>query len=73
MARTAKSELPDRKGREGLKVQLWGWILFIMCAFFFIISSLKNRDLLSFAGSMLFLAACFFFVVPIIKALRKRI
>ena len=70
MAQTSKNEIPNRKEKKDLKIQLWGWILFVLCAVFFIASSLKNQDMLSFAGSMLFLIACFFFVIPLIKALK---
>ena len=37
---------------EEIKYQLAGWILFIICAIFFIASSLKNHDILTFIGEI---------------------
>lgn len=50
-----------------MKFHLWGWILFIICAAFFIASSIKNRDFLSLAASIIFLMACVFFIIPLVK------
>jgi len=47
------------------KYQLAGWILFIVCAIFFIASSLKNKDMLAFIGSVIFLIACIVFLIPL--------
>ena len=55
-----------------IKYQLAGWILFIICAIFFIASSLKNGDILTFIGSVIFLIACIVFLVPLVKS-KKRI
>ena len=54
--------------KEGIKYQIAGWILFVVCAIFFIVSSLKNHDTLTFIGSVVFLIACIIFLIPIIKA-----
>ena len=48
-----------------IKFQLFGWILFIFCAIFFILSSLKNHDTLTFIGSVIFLVACIVFLIPL--------
>ena len=45
---------------------LWGWILFVVCAAFFIASSINNDDLMSLAGSIIFLVACVVFIIPLI-------
>jgi len=50
------------------KYQIAGWILFIICAIFFIVASLMNRDILTLIGSVIFLVACIVFLVPIFKA-----
>jgi len=50
------------------KYQVVGWILFIICAIFFIASSLANQDVLTFIGSVIFLVACIVFLIPILKA-----
>ncbi len=57
-------------GREA-KYHLAGWLLFILCALFFIASSLKNRDTLALIGSVVFLVACLYFIVPLIRPEKK--
>jgi hypothetical protein len=53
--------------RRERRFSLWGWILFVVCALFFIASSLQGRDLFGLFGSMIFLAACFVFLYPLVK------
>ena len=45
--------------------QLWGWILFIVSALFFIATSLRAGDPLGLLGGLFFLVACFVFLVPL--------
>lgn len=52
---------------EGIKYQIAGWILFIVCAILFIASSLKNHDTLTFIGSIFFFVACILFLIPIVR------
>ena len=61
------------KNHEGqdLKYQLLGWILFIVCAIFFITSSLINGDTLTFVGSVIFLIACMVFLMPLFRTMKK--
>jgi len=61
------------KNHEGqdLKYQLLGWILFIVCAIFFIASSLKNGDPLTLIGSVVFLIACMVFLMPLFRTIKK--
>ena len=47
------------------KLHLWGWILFLMCACFFITSAVEGDNTLSLAGSIIFLAACVVFIIPL--------
>ncbi|MGD8946911.1 MAG: hypothetical protein PVI62_09630 [Desulfobacterales bacterium] len=47
--------------------QLWGWILFVVCAIFFIISGIINGDIPAILGSVFFFVACFLFLIPLIK------
>jgi hypothetical protein len=54
-----------------LKYQLLGWILFIVCAIFFIASSLINGDILTFIGSVIFLIACVVFLIPLFRTIKK--
>lgn len=48
------------------KFQLVGWILFIICAGFYTVSSLESGSLSSLLGSVVFLVACFVFMVPLV-------
>jgi predicted membrane channel-forming protein YqfA (hemolysin III family) len=56
---------------KDLKDQLFGWILFVICAIFFIASSLKNGDTLTFIGSIIFLIACIVFLIPLFRTIKK--
>ena len=53
------------------KQQLLGWILFVICALFFIASSIKNRDILTFIGSVLFLISCIVFIIPLVGKIKN--
>ncbi len=53
-------------GEREVKYHLAGWVLFILCALFFIASSIKNGDALALIGSVVFLLACLLFIVPLI-------
>ena len=48
------------------KFHLLGWILFLVCAGFFIASSVKSDNILSLTGSTIFLIACVFFIIPLV-------
>ena len=48
------------------RFQLWGWILFVGSALFFMISSIRAGDPVSLAGGALFLVACFVFMAPLL-------
>lgn len=43
---------------------LWGWILFLLCAVVFVAVGIRDGDALMTLGSALFLAACVLFLVP---------
>ena len=49
------------------KFNIFGWVVFIICSLFFLASSIKNKDIFSLIGSILFLFACFVFLVPLLK------
>jgi len=49
------------------KYQLWGWILFLICALFFIASSLQNGDRFALIASLVFFVACIVFMVPLLS------
>jgi len=48
---------------------LWGWVLFIFSAIFFIASSIRADDPVSLVGGLLFLVACFVFLAPLVAEL----
>jgi predicted membrane channel-forming protein YqfA (hemolysin III family) len=64
----------QKKGQsdQELKYHLAGWIVFIVCAGFFLASSVKNHDMLTFIGSLLFLIACVIFLIPLVDSCKKR-
>ena len=51
------------------RFQLWGWILFIASAIFFMASSIRAGDPLSLIGGAFFLLACFIFLAPLLTQL----
>ena len=63
--------MTDRNRQQKTRYQLYGWVLFILCAVFFIASSLKNADYLGLVASIIFLIACFVFIIPLLKGSRK--
>ena len=59
------------RNREA-KFHLWGWILFLFCAGFFIASSLISHNILSLFGSIIFLIACVTFIIPLVRKGNQR-
>lgn len=59
--------MPNMRLKQEKDYNLLGWVLFIICAFLFIVSSFKNGDIVMLAGSIIFLAACVIFIIPLIK------
>ena len=57
--------MPDDNENREFTLQYWGWVLFILSSGLFIISSIKNRDIISLAASLLFLAGCVLFVISL--------
>ena len=56
----------DKKNRER-KFHLWGWLLFMVCAGFFIASNVEDGSIVGLIGSVIFLVACVVFLVPLVK------
>jgi hypothetical protein len=48
------------------RYELWGWILFTISALFFIVSSLRNGDIVGLLGGVFFLLACVAFLASYI-------
>ena len=53
-------------GNRERKFHLWGWILFLVCACFFIASSTKDGNILSLVGSTIFFVTCVVFIIPLV-------
>jgi predicted membrane channel-forming protein YqfA (hemolysin III family) len=68
----SERKMKKEQTRQEFKYHLFGWILFIVCAVFFILSSLKNHDTLALVGSIIFLIACFAFIIPLFCSLNKK-
>ena len=51
------------------RFQLYGWILFIFSAMFYMAASIRADDPLGLAGGTLFLVACIAFLVPLLLQL----
>ena len=49
------------------KLHLWGWLLFTVCAGFFIASAVVNGDTWGIAGSIVFFIACIVFIIPLVR------
>ncbi len=56
--------------KQDVGYQLLGWILFIICAVFFILSGVKNGDMLTLVASLIFLVACMVFLIPLFKTIK---
>ena len=61
----AKAVSNASRNREK-KFHLWGWVLFLICATFFIASSIAGDDILGLSGSIIFLIGCVLFLVPLV-------
>ena len=48
--------------QQGKKLDLWGWLLFVISALFFMWSSLRNGDIIGLLGGVFFLLACVAFL-----------
>jgi hypothetical protein len=47
--------------------QLYGWLLFVVCSFFFIVDSVATASLVGTIGSVIFLLACIVFLIPLVR------
>ena len=53
------------------KVNLAGWILFVMSALGFIVSSLRSGDAVALLASVFFFVGCIVFLIPYVMPLRR--
>ena len=49
------------------RFDLWGWILFLVCALLFGAAGLRDGDVLMTVGSAVFLVACVLFLLPYLR------
>ena len=53
------------------RVNLCGWILFVISALWFIVASLRAGDTVYLLGSIFFLFGCVVFLIPYAARLRR--
>ena len=53
------------------KVNLVGWILFVISALWFIVASVQSGDAIYLVGSIFFLLGCVVFLIPYAARLRR--
>ena len=58
--------MSNNSPQKDKRYDLWGWILFTLSALFFIVSSLRNGDIVGLLGGVFFLLACVAFLAPYI-------
>lgn len=54
------------------KFELWGWILFVVSAIFFIVGGIRSGDVVSLLGAVFFFVACIVFLIPLLSGGRPR-
>jgi predicted membrane channel-forming protein YqfA (hemolysin III family) len=68
--RNMKENQGNQTGQE-IRYHMAGWILFIICAGFFLAASLKNHDTLTAIGSIIFFIACIVFLIPLVRSVKS--
>jgi hypothetical protein len=58
--------VPDNGPLKDKKHEIWGWLLFVISALFFIASSIRNGDTIGLFGGIFFLLACAVFLASYI-------
>ena len=59
--------MSDNNPRKGKRYELWGWLLFVVSALFFIASSIRNGDVIGLLGGIFFLLACVAFLASYVR------
>jgi len=65
-----KKECPISSKAEK-QFHLVGWLMFLVCAVFFILQSLTDNNIFGLSASVIFLVACVFFLVPLLRNWKK--
>jgi hypothetical protein len=56
----------DNGAAKDKRCDLWGWLLFVVSALFFIASSIRDGDMIGLLGGVFFLLACVVFLASYI-------
>lgn len=54
--------MPRRDRRRDEDLELWGWILFVVSALFFIVAGIRSGDTVALLGGLFFFIACVIFL-----------
>jgi F0F1-type ATP synthase assembly protein I len=49
------------------QMDLLGWLVFLVSSLFFLLSGVRNGDVMGVIGSALFFVACVLFIVPLLR------
>ena len=63
--------MSDNGTQKGKGYEIWGWLLFVVSAVFFIASSIRNGDVMGLLGGVFFLLACVAFLASYVGLDRK--
>jgi hypothetical protein len=61
MSQVREVRVPNGQ-RKDKNYDLWGWLLFVISALFFMASSVRNKDVVGLLGGLFFLLACLAFL-----------
>jgi len=62
-----ENRMPERNQERERRFQLYGWLLFAVCSFFFIADSAAAGSAVGIIGSVIFLLACIVFLIPLVR------
>lgn len=58
--------MSNKSSQKEKSYDLWGWILFVVSALFFIAASIRSGDVVGLLGGVFFLLACVVFLASYI-------
>ncbi|MGB3682873.1 MAG: hypothetical protein WA990_10365 [Rubrobacteraceae bacterium] len=61
--KSERGYVPKGSRRKNERLELWGWMLFVVSALFFIFASLRAGDVIGLLGGFFFLLACGVFLM----------
>lgn len=57
---------------RNIRLQLCGWVLFLLCGFLFIAESIRTYSMLLLFGSVLFLVGCILCMIPLLESMLQQ-